>query len=302
MIGPDPRPLRDAGLSTVAVPYGRKFPPPQNWERWSFEWPTDAEIAEQFADGQRHNIAVLGGPASGGIDAVGEPLSAGLVVLVFNNRRLLDAWNVHRDLAHWTWCCESHRGLHVYIRLTDRLPERTVYFNGGPSFPSVLEVRTSRAYVVGAGSLHPAGTTYTWHEPRPPRIAELDFDTFGDWFREHRLRAAEDGWHLRVGTTLQQPGTPTERANPNVPRVLPERIQGPRSDSAGERHFVLVSLAGTLRRRGLDATEIEACLLEVNRARCEPPCAERDIKRIANSVARYDPNQVDDYDGVVTGG
>ena len=57
----------------------------------------------------------------------------------------------------------------------------------------------------------------------------------------------------------------------------------------GERNNTLASLAGSLRRRGLSEEVIERTLLEVNRAQCDPPLGEDEVKRIARSVARYEP-------------
>jgi putative DNA primase/helicase len=55
------------------------------------------------------------------------------------------------------------------------------------------------------------------------------------------------------------------------------------------RNTTLTSLAGTMRRRGLDAEEILAALLVVNARRCEPPLDEKEVEGIARSVAGYDP-------------
>jgi hypothetical protein len=66
---------------------------------------------------------------------------------------------------------------------------------------------------------------------------------------------------------------------PPVEDVIPE----------GARNATLASLAGTMRRRGMQAAEIEAALLVVNRDRCRPPLAEPEVRGIVASVARYEP-------------
>jgi transposase len=40
----------------------------------------------------------------------------------------------------------------------------------------------------------------------------------------------------------------------------------------------LTSLAGTMRRRGMEAEEIEAALLVTNNKRCDPPLAEDEVR------------------------
>ncbi len=58
----------------------------------------------------------------------------------------------------------------------------------------------------------------------------------------------------------------------------------------GRQHHELVSIAGTMRRRGLNADEIYAALSVVNRNRCERPGPDENIRQIADSVAAYDPD------------
>lgn len=51
----------------------------------------------------------------------------------------------------------------------------------------------------------------------------------------------------------------------------------------GTQHLTLVSLAGTLRRRGICDEAIEACLQAVNRNQCEEPGPPQNISRIVTS-------------------
>lgn len=62
--------------------------------------------------------------------------------------------------------------------------------------------------------------------------------------------------------------------------------------SAGERNTRLTSLAGTMRRRGMTEQAIVAALLETDAQACRPPLGEREVRRIAASVARYAPDEV----------
>jgi primase-polymerase (primpol)-like protein len=66
------------------------------------------------------------------------------------------------------------------------------------------------------------------------------------------------------------------RAGPT--REIPEKIP------VGARHNTLISLCGTLRRRGVCAAAIEACLNTVNRYQCEQPEPAENISRIVNST------------------
>ena len=55
----------------------------------------------------------------------------------------------------------------------------------------------------------------------------------------------------------------------------------------GQRNVTLVSVAGSLRDRGLDAETIYVVLLEVNRLRCEPPLAEPEVIAVGRSICKY---------------
>ena len=57
----------------------------------------------------------------------------------------------------------------------------------------------------------------------------------------------------------------------------------------GERNSTLMSLAGSIRYRGMDADEIYAALSAVNRNRCDPALEDEEVRRIAESACRYAP-------------
>jgi primase-polymerase (primpol)-like protein len=73
--------------------------------------------------------------------------------------------------------------------------------------------------------------------------------------------------------------TGRERADVHKPvSVISQRIP------AGQRHNVLVSLAGSLWRRGLDPEEIEIALTAVNQRRCDPPHSAAHIRKLVGSI------------------
>jgi len=55
----------------------------------------------------------------------------------------------------------------------------------------------------------------------------------------------------------------------------------------GARNSTLTSLAGTLRRRGVEGAALEQALLAINREQCRPPLPEDEVRAIAKSVSRY---------------
>lgn len=60
----------------------------------------------------------------------------------------------------------------------------------------------------------------------------------------------------------------------------------------GQRNATLASLAGSLRRIGLSQQAIEASLRETNAERCKPPLNDEEVRKIAWSVGRYQPDQI----------
>ena len=58
----------------------------------------------------------------------------------------------------------------------------------------------------------------------------------------------------------------------------------------GRRNGELTSLAGTMRRRGMGEAEILAALEVTNRLRCKPPLEDEEVRRIVQSVVRYEPD------------
>jgi hypothetical protein len=67
----------------------------------------------------------------------------------------------------------------------------------------------------------------------------------------------------------------------------------------GRRNSTLVSLAGTMRRRGMSASEILPGLRAVNDARCVPPLEDDEVSQIAKSIGRYPPSE--DHQAIVEG-
>ncbi len=133
-----------------------------------------------------------------------------------------------------------------------------------------LDVKAYGGYIVAPPSLHPSGWLYSWSVDAHPdecAVAEGPAWLLALARRSAHERAAPDKDHRgEVGTWI----TP------------------------GNRNNALTSIAGKLRRVGLEAGEIGAALLAVNEGRCDPPLGEEEVRRIASSVARYAPGEADD--------
>jgi putative DNA primase/helicase len=119
-----------------------------------------------------------------------------------------------------------------------------------------VDLRGPGSYIVVPPSLHVSGVRYKWVVPIEDGIADAP-----EW----------------VVDAAQSPRTAGNR--PDESETIPE----------GKRNATLSSLAGTMRRRGMTAEEIEAALLSVNAGRCRPPLAGDEVRTIAASIGRYEP-------------
>lgn len=125
-----------------------------------------------------------------------------------------------------------------------------------------LDILGTGGYVVAPPSIHPATKKrYRW--TRKARIRPLP---------ESVLHLIDE--HRNGPLKLQK-----RTAAPPLPDVIHE----------GERDNVLTSLAGTMRRRGASEEAILEALRVENANRVVPPLSDKDLRRIAKSIARKPP-------------
>jgi hypothetical protein len=121
-----------------------------------------------------------------------------------------------------------------------------------------LDVRADGGYIVAPPSIHPNGTVYSFLNDLPP--------------------ADMPPWLVRLLTKQKPPAVASREDGAKIPQ--------------GTRNTHLASLAGKLRRAGMCEETILAALLSENARRCNPPLEETEVRRIAESVARYSPGAV----------
>ncbi len=81
-------------------------------------------------------------------------------------------------------------------------------------------------------------------------------------------------------------GSKREISKPDAPATVEDRIPD------GARNKTLVSLAGTLRRAGMNETEILAALKAVNAERCDPALPDSDLESIARNIGKKEAAEV----------
>jgi len=118
-----------------------------------------------------------------------------------------------------------------------------------------VDIKADGGYVVGPGSTI-GGKDYTWVDPEAHLVA----------VPECILKLMAEA--ATTSPSILAPG-----------QTIPE----------GSRNTELTSIAGTMRKRGIEADVIADALRAVNAKKCSPPLPDSEIETIAQSVSRYAP-------------
>jgi len=160
----------------------------------------------------------------------------------------------HGKFAQSVWAKTGGGGWHLLFKHPGGKIKSSAH-----ALSSGLDVKGDGGYIVAAPSLHASGQTYAWGS---------EYDAIPD---------APDWLQLLV----------TSPADTHTPRDTSHTSEGEIGE--GRRNQTLTSLAGSMRRRGMTEAAIYAALVVENEARCSPPLADADVRKIANSVSRYAP-------------
>ena len=223
-------------------------------------WPASATDDEATISEWRgeFNIGVKLGPDSGIIDIECDSPEA--------ERELLELFD---DDAPITATYSSGRGKHRLFAWSDDLPDwakqKAKHDHGA------IEFRTGGG-ARGAQSVFPpsdykSGGNYAWLpglSPDDVEPAELPARVL------KKLKANDAPKHH------SENGRANDHCNGHIAETT--------------RNNTLISLAGSMRRRGFDVEAIEAALHVKNRKDCKPPLPDGDISIIARSAGRYDPD------------
>ena len=159
-------------------------------------------------------------------------------------------------------------GQHLYFAHPEGAALRCGHLDGFPG----IDLKADGGYVIAPPSIHPdTGRAYQWAAGAHPEGTPL---------------AAVPGWLLAVARARRNGDKPAAALGERIPE--------------GRRNAALTSLAGTMRRRGMSQTAIEAALLAENEARCHPPLDDDEVRGIARKMGRYEPAEVPRADGVQT--
>lgn len=119
----------------------------------------------------------------------------------------------------------------------------------------------------------PKDACRVWYDPAAPE---------GAAFAARRIEGVEVSVDDILARASARPSATKERRTPPAEPVPP-----------GSRNVTLTSIAGRLRRIGLDAVEIERTLATCNERRCQPPLPDSEIATIAGSIGWRDGDRIE---------
>lgn len=151
-------------------------------------------------------------------------------------------------------------GFHLFHRMPEGLDIRC----SAGKVAKGVDIRANGGYVVVPPSVIESGR-YSWNV-----ALELDVPA-------HKLPLPPQ-WLLNLIFNDGQ--------TPEVKEDLPSEV------NQGKRNDLLARFGGHFRQVGMTAAEIEGALLRINSSRCKPPLAVDEVRAIANSVAKYEPDQI----------
>jgi hypothetical protein len=173
------------------------------------------------------------------------------------------------------------RGLHWWFR-QDGVPLR----NTASRIKKRVDTRATGGYVVVPPSRTENGG-YSWSEdiPLPPADS---LPVIPEWIE--RQLVGDDG--LFDGKQQSKAESKQQSKAPIGEVVASHAADDGDTIPEGMRNHTLTSLGGTLRRQGFSQSAIEAALLATNQERCKPPMPTDEVRQVARSVSRYEPDQI----------
>lgn len=169
------------------------------------------------------------------------------------------------DLAVAPLSLTAHGGRHYLFRQ----PAGTSWRCTVRKISGHVDTRTDGGYIVAPPSILEGGLTYRWAEGMELDVGPEELPEPPAWLVERLEGATRERDSARLGSA--------DDAN-----TIPD----------GQRNNALASLGGSMRRRGMTKAEILSALRQANVDRCVPPLDRDEVEKIAESVARYEPDQV----------
>lgn len=238
------------------------------WAEFQKRLPKEFEIEQWWEKCPEANVGVAMGNVSGilGIDIDSIEGDMKLKDLSHNDLPKTLMFNTGRD--------DSYRLLYS---IPKDHPCPIIPFRDGEG-KEPLKILGNGSQTVMPPSTHASGDQYAWVQDRSPKDLQI---------------APAPKWILDL--LLKYSPSNTSDTPKGAQAKSPKTSKAPSNDGGtileGGRDSMLTAIAGAVRRYGCTKEEIEALLSLVNQ-RCEPNLPTQDIRRIARSIAKYNPEVV----------
>jgi len=183
-------------------------------------------------------------------------LMSGLLVIDLDSEEATRRFLSTYPEAEVTLQAETGRGRHFYFQW-----EEGIRNHAGRILGERIDVRGEGGFVILPPSVHSNGKIYEWLNDSDPLPLPPPLKQTLTGYSKHELGSKSGE-------------APADRI------------------CEGQRNTVLTSLAGSMRHRGMTEEAIEAALHAENRLRCDPPLSDAEVTKIAQSVARYQPDSI----------
>ncbi len=226
---------------------------------------TDTTIIQQWW--QKHPRANIGIATGHGLLVVDiDPRHGGSLEQLAKRFSLPDTAMVQTGSAGW----------HLYFAYEGELKNSVGKLGEG------IDIRGTHGYVVAPPSLHVSGNYYAWANQLPPTpLPQSLLDALCSPMKSKIYPSAQLSL-LEHMTNTPLPLEPVTNATQLVSLAKTSAIP------EGKRNSALLSMAGALRNQGATIDAISQALNAINSVQCVPPLSTAEVKRIAESAARWE--------------
>lgn len=214
------------------------------------------QIRKWFSGQSESNVGIVCGEKSGlfVLDVDGEA----------GKQSIFELEKAYGKLPETVEIVTGSGGRHLYFKYDERM--KTI--KSSVRILPGLDIRSNCSFVVAPPSKHSSGGNYHFKEGFAPGETEL---------------ADLPEWLLNILTRSKAGIKKTGAKCDTSKGIIPE----------GKRNSSLTSMAGKLRRAGLEPDEILAALQIANRERCNPPLEDSELECICKSIGKYPIGPID---------
>ena len=215
-------------------------------------------IEKWWSENPNYNIGIATGQMSGGLVAIDMDI---------DKDQGKDGYHTFTK-----WCSENYLVLpDSWLSITGRGGYHLLYQSKFPVTSKIgwlddVDIRADGGYIVAPPSIHPNGTRYQWEQDP----------------EEYELVTTQD---IDVEFVMNSVIASSFKGK-SQPLSVPEKIE------VGHRDEMMFKLACKYQQMGMSDTAMLAALQEENKARCNPPLSDKEIRKKVEQAQKYQKGEV----------